>query len=74
MPLPWFLFGPRGLEGRGVLLPAPQLFSADGGRGSLLLLGGYPAVTEPDGGAGGATIDPGGAGSPGSPRVTVQPG
>ena len=43
-----------GLEGQGCLASAPQLFSADGVEGlASLLPGGYPAVTEPDGGAGG---------------------
>ena len=73
-PCPGSYLTLRGLEGRGCLASAPQLFSADGVEGlASLLPGHYPVVTEPNGGAGGHLIDPGGAGSSGSPCVICQP-
>ena len=54
VPCPGSYLTLGGLEGQGCLASAPQLFSADGVEGlASLLPGGYPAVTEPDGGAGG---------------------
>ena len=53
-PCPGSYLTLSGLEGWGCLASAPQLFSADGVEGlASLLLGHYPAVTEPNGGAAG---------------------
>ena len=55
-PCPGSYLTLSGFEGQGCLASAPQLFSADGVEGlASLLPGHYPAVTEPNGGAGGTS-------------------
>ena len=74
-PLPWFLFYPRGLGGAGVscFSSSAVLCWWSGGVG-LVTAGRLSSGDRTQWWGRGALIDPGGAGSPGSPRVTVQPG